>query len=62
MNERYKRPPVRPALLLFLAAILSVFCFAGIAAAGEGLAPFSPGERLTYELKWGFIPAGEAVV
>lgn len=24
--------------------------------------PFSPGERLTFELKWGVIPAGEAVL
>lgn len=24
--------------------------------------PFKPGERLTYVLKWGFIPAGEAVL
>jgi hypothetical protein len=24
--------------------------------------PFSPGERLTFELKWGLIPAGEAIL
>ncbi|MBW1778100.1 MAG: DUF3108 domain-containing protein, partial [Deltaproteobacteria bacterium] len=24
--------------------------------------PFSPGERLTFRLKWGFIPVGEAVL
>ena len=24
--------------------------------------PFKPGERLTYALRWGFIPAGEAVL
>ncbi|MFH0729220.1 MAG: DUF3108 domain-containing protein [Pseudomonadota bacterium] len=53
------------------ASILKHFLFfiflslAGIP--GKGLAeerrmPFSPGERLTFELKWGVIPAGEAVL
>jgi hypothetical protein len=30
--------------------------------AEETRMPFSPGERLTFELKWGLIPAGEAVL
>jgi hypothetical protein len=25
-------------------------------------APFSPGERLTFQVKWGFIPAGEGIL
>ena len=28
----------------------------------QAVIPFAPGERLTYELRWSFIPAGEAVL
>jgi hypothetical protein len=32
------------------------------AEAIEKASPFSPGERLTFQVKWGFIPAGEGVL
>ena len=41
------------AVLLFLAAI---------AGAGEPERAFSPGEKLTFQIKWGPFPAGEAVL
>lgn len=34
----------------------------GLEASVESSLPFKPGERLTYVLKWGKIPAGEAVL
>ena len=41
---------------------LLIFGFTqGIEAAETGL-PFHPGERLTFQVKWGVIPAGEAVL
>ncbi len=40
-----------------------IFSFAAVnAAAGENQPAFFPGERLKFKLKWGFIPAGEAVL
>jgi hypothetical protein len=48
-----------PFFLLFLILL------AGIptpALSEERPMPFSPGERLTFELKWGIIPAGEATL
>ncbi len=54
----------RAALLLaslFLLAILSPQ--AGFSAMPElNTAPFSPGERLTFHLRWGIIPVGEATL
>ena len=48
-------PPVLPFLFLFLAF--------PVQAAGAGPAvAFAPGERLTYEIRWMFVPAGEAVL
>jgi len=46
------------------AAFLSaVFCiFATVSWADTHVRPFSPGEKLTFQLKWGPIPAGEAVL
>jgi hypothetical protein len=45
------------------------FCFLGATLclpspsfAQDATMPFQPGEKLTFELRWGFIPAGEAVL
>ncbi|MBN2468293.1 MAG: DUF3108 domain-containing protein [Deltaproteobacteria bacterium] len=42
---------------------LLVFCplIHGVGAM-EGAIPFFPGERLTYEVKWSFIPAGKVIL
>lgn len=47
-----------PLLILSLILILG---FSGKTRAFESNLPFCPGEKLTFKLKWNFIPAGEAV-
>jgi hypothetical protein len=46
------------------ALIAVIVTFLGVATgnAGESLLPFSPGEQLTFQVRWSFIPAGEAVL
>ncbi|MBW1722734.1 MAG: DUF3108 domain-containing protein [Deltaproteobacteria bacterium] len=48
---------ILPALLLFLPPV-----FGADAASIKKNVPFSVGERLTFQVKWAFIPAGEAVL
>ncbi|MFC1516419.1 DUF3108 domain-containing protein [Thermodesulfobacteriota bacterium] len=57
-----KRPPAWSLLILFSTAIIALCCVTKRVAAAEKQAPFSPGEKLTYQLNWGFIPAGEAAL
>ena len=47
--------------LLFFAIILFC-CFSKSALAEEDHPPFYPGEKMTFQLKWSFITAGEAVI
>ena len=44
-----------PAIILFFGFIENIKAFSQDS-------PFYPGEKLTYRLKWNFIPAGEAVL
>jgi len=48
-----------PFILFFLIILTGIPC---PALAQERPLPFFPGERLTFELKWGVVPAGEAVL
>lgn len=45
--------------LITAAALLILGWTSGVSADGEFIA-FEPGEKLTFDLKWGFIPAGQA--
>ena len=51
-------------LVLTLIVIVSMISFAvpDSITAAEQAAPFHPGEELVFEVKWKFIPAGEAVL
>lgn len=45
--------------------LVCIFTLCGSSVAGNAIEkglPFSPGEKLTFKLKWMFIPAGEAVL
>lgn len=53
------RPFMAAALFFLLAAIASVFFVCGAAAAPL---PFRPGEKLNFKVRWGIVPAGEAVL
>lgn len=50
--------PKKAVYSLIFFIVLSVFP-ASLTAA-DGPHPFSPGERLTYKIRWGFLPAGTA--
>ncbi len=50
----------KPNRLTLLIAVLSSIVFASPAATAD--VPFLPGEKLTFLLKWQFVPAGEAVM
>jgi hypothetical protein len=58
----FRRP--LPTLVFTFVAIALVVSFGFIKPikADEKRIPFYPGERLTFQAKWGFIPAGEAVL
>ncbi len=43
-------------------AIVVISLIAATLEANENVLPFSPGEKLTFRLKWVFIPVGEAVL
>jgi hypothetical protein len=58
----YKRPRKKLGLALVLVALLTTFALSGITNATKNKFPFSPGEKLTYQVRWAFIPAGEAVL
>lgn len=43
-------------------AFLVIIALATHAEASERAHPFSPGEKLTFQVKWSFIPAGEGIL
>lgn len=53
-----------PKLKLYLLAF-SILFLQGLSCAGASQAkqvPFTPGEKLIYELRWEFVPAGQAIL
>ncbi|HHC25625.1 MAG TPA: DUF3108 domain-containing protein [Desulfobacterales bacterium] len=46
----------------FATVVMTVFCFAETGKAAEEDLPFRPGEKLTFDLKWTIIKAGEATL
>lgn len=51
-------------IVVFILSTISIVFpeYINVAAATEDSFPFSPGEKLTFKLNWGIIPAGEAVL
>jgi Protein of unknown function (DUF3108) len=58
IDFRYRAAKICAIILICIFGVV----FGGNAWASEDGLPFSPGERLVFELRWGFIPAGEAVL
>jgi len=48
--------------VFILTALMTAVIFTGITFAGEDDFPFQPGEKLTFQARWAFIPAGEAIL
>jgi hypothetical protein len=53
---------VRQCILFIVTTILLISVAGENLKANEIVHPFSPGEKLTFQLKWVFIPVGEAVL
>ena len=47
---------------LILTTLLGTLAFSSVTVAKEERVPFSPGEKLTFQVRWAFIPAAEAVL
>jgi hypothetical protein len=54
--------PIDPCRILKAALLLILLGGPALCFAQGGSMPFYPGEKLTLQLKWGFIPAGETVL
>jgi len=48
--------------LIMAFILIAIICFAEITNGADTNLPFSPGEKLTFQAKWSFIPAGEIVL
>ncbi len=53
---------MKSGFALILTTLLGTLVFSSVAVAEENRYPFSPGEKLTFQVRWAFIPAGEAVL
>lgn len=61
--DSYRERASIPSLVLFIAIILiTTLGFTKRVTALERTLPFQPGEKLTFQVRWSFIPAGEAVL
>ena len=54
--------PSKWRIILLVVGILTVCIYSPRSKAIEKDLPFAPGEKLTFQLKWAFMPAGEAVL
>jgi hypothetical protein len=50
-----------PAVVIF-SVCFTTLILAPVAGAEGGKVPFSPGEKLTFQVRWAFIPAGEGTL
>ncbi|HUU39423.1 MAG TPA: DUF3108 domain-containing protein [Desulfatiglandales bacterium] len=57
-----KKFKVKPLYIFLVIAFIIIFSFPQNGKGAQKAVPFYPGERLTFQVKWGFIPAGEAVL
>ena len=60
-SDIYTRNRSKPGLLVFMVFTL-FFCLSGNAISAEHGITFAPGEKMTFQVRWAFIPAGEAVI
>jgi hypothetical protein len=58
----FRRSGMRWAFASIVIALTTIFSLSENVRATEIVIPFRPGERLTFQAKWSFIPAGEAVL
>jgi hypothetical protein len=61
-NIKNAGPNIKFFVKFLLITLIAATAFTGDLKAVETDLPFYPGEKLTYQIKWSFIPAGEAVL
>jgi len=61
-DSRHRRRGVHVALMFMTIAFMATFGLTEESKAGERVLPFYPGEKLTFQVRWSIIPAGEAVL
>ena len=61
-DTHYSRPRFQLVFVSTAVAFIMTFALAKDIEAVEKPLPFSPGEKLIFQVKWSFIPAGEAVL
>jgi hypothetical protein len=62
LHRHYSRSGLQLASTFIVIVFMMIFGFAEGVKAVEKTFPFYPGEKLTFQVKWSFIPAGEAVL
>ena len=50
---------MKQSLTVFFTTIIGILTIAATSNAGERGIPFSPGEKISFQVRWAFIPAGE---
>ena len=60
--KRFNMLKIKFCLTFILITFITTLGFAETTNEGEGSFPFKPGEKLTFQIEWCFIPAGEAVL
>jgi len=58
----FRRSGMQLAFAFIVIALTTISSLPESIRAAENVIPFRPGERLTFQAKWSFIPAGEAVL
>jgi hypothetical protein len=59
-SMRYNRSQLK--LIFSILTVIAICCATTGSAVADIQVAFNPGERLLFQLKWGFIPAGQAVL
>jgi len=61
-DSHHRKPGARVVLIFMVITFMTTFGLTENIKAVEKAFPFYPGEKLTFQVKWSFIPAGEAVL
>jgi hypothetical protein len=56
------RFPINGLLCVIFLILIAVYAFPPNVIGAEATFPFEPGEKLTFEVRWTFVPAAEAVL
>jgi len=61
-DSHHRKPGAQLALIFMMITFMMTFGLTQNIKAVEKAFPFDPGEKLTFQVRWSFIPAGEAVL